>query len=45
MGNEYKNTMTMTMGMSGVPWNFEKVSMEIPYIGTTNDGIRDYMMN
>ena len=45
MGNEYKQSMTMMMGMSGVPWHFRKFLMKMLYIETTNDGINDYMIN
>ena len=32
MGDEYKKSMTITMGMLGVPWHSEKVLMKMLYI-------------
>ena len=35
----------MMTGMSIVPWHSKKVPMKMLYIGTTNDGINNYMMH
>ena len=47
MGDEYKYSMTMMMGISRVgPWNSEKVLTKMLSIRTTNNvGINDYMIN